>query len=131
MSIAVSPLAIYIALGVVFAWFVQMKRARIHSTNWRERMWSSVTCSFLTVSISLPLLDTFPQLPQSITLLIGCIVGAMGLDGVLRLLSDVLNLRFGFNLNGISTKSDKPSNHSKTNTNQNNNEVNNDNHEAK
>ncbi len=106
MSIAVSPLAIYIALGVVFAWFVQMKTARVHNANWRERMWSSLTCSFLTASISLPLLDTFPQLPQSITLLIGCIVGAIGLDGVLKLFSDVLSMRFGLNIR--SSQDQKP-----------------------
>ncbi len=106
MSIAVSPLAIYIALGVVFAWFVQMKTARVHNANWKERMWSSLTCSFLTASISLPLLDTFPQLPQSITLLIGCIVGAIGLDGVLKLFSDLLSMRFGLNLR--SSQDQKP-----------------------
>lgn len=120
MSIAVSPLAIYVALGVVFAWFVQMKTTRVHNANWRERMWSSLTCSFLTASISLPLLDTFPQLPQSITLLIGCIVGAIGLDGVLKLFSDLLSLRFGLNLRGATgldqTPNERPNTSGKQNT---------------
>lgn len=90
--------AIYIALGMVFSWFVQMQKGRARRENWKERMWSSLTCSFLTVSISLPLLEYFPQIPKSCTLLIGCLVGAVGFDGVQKLLTSLLLDRFGVDL---------------------------------
>lgn len=92
--------AVYVGLGMVFAWFIQMRFGR-HARrfrNWRERLWASLVCSFLTAAISLPLLDFYPELPPSITLLVGCAVGFVGGDGVHKVIDGLVLTRFGVDL---------------------------------
>lgn len=92
--------AIYVGLGMVLAWFIQMHFGR-HSRrfrNWRERMWGSLVCSFLTAAIALPLFDLYPELPPSLALLVGGGVGFVGGDGVHKVLEGLVFARFGIDL---------------------------------
>lgn len=97
---AVTQTAIYVGLGMVLAWFIQMHFGR-HGRrfrNWRERVWASLVCSFLTAAIALPLFDFYPELPPSLALLVGCGVGFVGGDGVHRVLEGLIFTRFGIDL---------------------------------
>lgn len=88
-------IAVYIGLGMLFAWLVQFVKKSNRRKNWKERMWSSLICSFFTVAIALPLLEFFPELPKSLALIVGCCVGTVGHEGLERVLQALLKLHLG------------------------------------
>lgn len=91
-------IAVYIGLGMLFAWFVQFFKSSKRRKNWKERMWGSLVCSFFTIAIALPLLEFFPELPKSLSLIVGCAVGTVGHDGLEHVLHALLKLHFGADL---------------------------------
>lgn len=88
----------YVALGMVFAWFVQFRNRGTKRTTWRDRMWNSLTCSFFTMAICLPLFEYVPEVPKSAALMVGCVVGLIGIDGISHVIRSLLSIRLGVNL---------------------------------
>lgn len=62
-------------------WLVQMYRGRKSKLGIIDRFRDSFICSLFTASVCLPLLETFPELPQSITLFVGGVIGTLGFNG--------------------------------------------------
>lgn len=90
----------YVALGMVFAWFVQFRNRGTKRTTWRDRMWNSLTCSFFTMAICLPLFEYVPEVPESAALMVGCVVGLIGIDGISHVIRSLLSIRLGVDLHG-------------------------------
>lgn len=93
-----SAIMVYVALGMVFAWFVQFRNRGTKRTTWRDRMWNSLTCSFFTMAICLPLFEYVPEVPESAALIVGCVVGLIGVDGISHVIRSLLSIRLGVNL---------------------------------
>lgn len=93
-----SAIMVYVALGMVFAWFVQFRNRGTKRTTWRDRMWNSLTCSFFTMAICLPLFEYVPEVPESAALIVGCVVGLIGVDGISHVIKSLLSIRLGVNL---------------------------------
>lgn len=72
---------IYVTLAMVMTWLVQMYRGRKLKLTILDRFSDSFICSLFTASVCLPLLESFPELPKSISLLVGGIVGTLGFNG--------------------------------------------------
>lgn len=93
-----SAIMVYVALGMVFAWFVQFRNRGTKRTTWRDRMWNSLICSFFTMAICLPLFEYVPEVPKSAALMVGCVVGLIGIDGISHVIRSLLSIRLGVNL---------------------------------
>lgn len=91
-------LYIYVSAGMFLTWIVQMRLGKKAKKDWKDRAIESFICSFFTASVSLPLLEHFPDLPHSISLLIGGFVGCIGFTGWQSVSASVINIfttRFG------------------------------------
>lgn len=88
----------YASCGMLATWIVQMHSLRFKNMSRFVRMREAFVCSLFTASVSIPLLDFYPDLPPSICLIIGALMGTLGMDGWRVLADTVLDLftsRFG------------------------------------
>lgn len=101
----------YVSCGMLATWIVQMHSLRFKNMSRFVRMREAFICSLFTASVSLPLLDFYPNLPPSICLIVGALMGTLGMDGWRVLADTVLDLftsRFG-----LSRSINKDNNESK------------------
>lgn len=100
----------YVSCGMFATWLVQMHSLRFKQMNRFNRMREAFICSLFTASISIPLLDFYPNLPPSVCMIVGALMGTLGMDGWKVLASSILellSLRFG--LGAIKSKDDNES----------------------
>lgn len=84
----------FVLMGMVITFIVQFQINR-HSNKGRwERAGEAFICQLFTASLSIPLVDYFPQIPPSVTLLIGAIVGTLGVSGWEKIAHSLLSLFF-------------------------------------
>lgn len=89
------PQLVYVSLGMVFSCVIQFYIARGKRVGWLERAGSSFICALFSAALTLPLLDYFPELPPSISLLIGSFCGSMGDKGLRQIMRAVVDRALG------------------------------------
>ena len=72
----------YVCLAMALSYVVQFFVNRKRLMKLTEKFANSFICALLTASISVPLLDLYPELPPSVVLLVGSFCGAIGFEGV-------------------------------------------------
>lgn len=77
---------LYVSAGMIFSCIIQIYVSRGKRYRWAERAGSSFICALFTAAITMPLLDYFPELPASISLLIGSFCGSMGDKGLRQIM---------------------------------------------
>lgn len=87
-----NELLLYVILGMLCTWFVQINSRKYKLAPRFERVRNSFVCSLFTAAICIPMLEYFATLPPSLSLLVGVVVGTLGIDGWDRLISIALDL---------------------------------------
>lgn len=64
-----------------------------HRKKW-GRVGDAVICQLLTAAISLPMIDTFTEIPASATLLVGAVIGTLGIKGWQRIARAIVEAAF-------------------------------------
>lgn len=101
----------YTSCGMFATWLVQIHSLRFKYMSRFVRVREAFICSLFTAAVSIPLLDFYPNLPPSISLIIGALMGTIGMDGW-RVLADTLLNLFAARL-GLSKPVNKDKNESK------------------
>lgn len=108
MTFLDNAILLYTSLGMFATWIVQLHSLRYKNMSRFERMREAFVCAVLTASISVPVLEYYPDLPPSIALIVGALVGTVGLEGWRSLADGVLSLvRFRIGANSDPVKGDK------------------------
>lgn len=101
----------YITCGMFATWIVQMHSLKFKNMSRFCRVRESFICSMFTAAVSIPLLDFYPDLPPSICLMIGALMGTFGMEGwrvISNSIINIIGLRFGIsNLNVEERRKDK------------------------
>lgn len=106
----------YITCAMFATWLVQMHSLRFKNMTRFCRVRESFICSLFTAAVSIPLLDFYPDLPPSICLMVGALMGTFGMDGwrvIANSIINVLGLRFGLSGLNVDEKQKDKNNESK------------------
>lgn len=90
---------IYVSLGMIFSCIMQIYVSRRQRLTWADRAASSFVCALFTAAITVPILDYWPELPPSISLLIGSFCGSMGDKGIRQIMNAIAERFLGTHVN--------------------------------
>lgn len=84
----------YIAAAMFVTFVLQFFVTRHTKRKRIVRITEAMICQLLTVSVSLPMLEFFPELPSSTVLIIGAVIGVLGVEGWENLAHGIISLLF-------------------------------------
>lgn len=79
---------------MVITFFVQLYMTKGLRRGRLERASEAFICQLITASVSLPLIDYFTDMPPSIIMLVGAVIGTLGLSGWEKLAHSLVAIIF-------------------------------------
>lgn len=83
---------LYIVASMFVTWACLANSRKYRNSTELDKLKETVFCCALTGAISVPLVDYFTTIPSSIVLFIGALVGILGYDGIINILSKIIEV---------------------------------------
>lgn len=87
-------LVVYVVSAMVITFVLHYFVSKAHKKTKWNRITESFVCQLLTISFSLPLLEFFPNMPDSIVLIVAVVIGVLGVEGWENIAHGIISLIF-------------------------------------